>query len=56
MPKGSARTPLGPCFPQFLVTPEGLLSDQAQIKEDLTVLPEIVVLESSTFKYVPYRV
>ena len=31
---------------QFLVTVEGLLGDQAQRKEDLTVLPENVALES----------
>ena len=43
-------------FSQFSVTPEGLLGDQAQRKEDLTVLPENVVLESSKFKYVPIRV
>ena len=43
-------------FSQFLVTPEGLLGDQAQIKDDLTVLPENIVLESSKFKYVPIRV
>ena len=34
-------------FSQFLNTLEGLLGELAQIKEDLTVLPENVVLESS---------
>ena len=41
---------------QFLVTLEGLLGDQAQIKDDLTVLPENIVLESFKFNYVPIRV
>jgi hypothetical protein len=41
---------------QCFVTPEGLLGDQAQIKEDLSVLPENDVLESSKFKYIPIRV
>ena len=43
-------------FSQFLVTPESLLGEQAQIKDDLTGMPENIVLESSTFKYVPTRV
>ena len=38
---------------QFLLTQEGLLSNQAHIKEDLTVLPENIVLESSKLNYVP---
>jgi hypothetical protein len=33
-------------FPQFLVNPEVLLGDKAQRKEDLTILPDNVVLES----------
>ena len=39
---------------QLLVTTEGPLGDQAQIKDDLTVLPENIVLES--FMYVHIRV
>ena len=39
-----------------LPTLEGLFGHQAQIKDDLTVLPENIVLESSKFKYVPIRV
>ena len=34
-------------FSQVLVAPEDLLGDQAQIKKDLTVLPENAGLESS---------
>ena len=32
------------------------LGDQAQIKDDLTVLPENIVLEKSKFKYVLIRI
>ncbi len=43
-------------FSQFLVTPEGLLGAQVQIKDDLTGMPENIGLESSNFKYVLIRV
>ena len=43
-------------FSQFLVTPEGLLGAQAQIKDDLTGMPENIGLESSKSKYVLIRV
>ena len=39
-------------FSQFLVTPEGLLEAEAQIKDDLTDMPDNTGLESSKFIYV----
>ena len=43
-------------FSHFLVTPDGLLRAQAQIKNDLTVLPKYNGLELSKFKHVLIRV
>ena len=40
-------------FSQFLVTPEGLLSNQAQIKDDLTLLPESIVLNHQNLSMSP---
>ena len=43
-------------FSQFLVTPEGLLGAQAQIRNDVTGMPENIGLESSKLQYVLIRV
>ena len=43
-------------FSQFLVTPGGLLGPEAQMKDDLTGMPENIGLEASKFKYVLIKV
>ena len=43
-------------FSQFLVTPEGLLGAQAQIKDDLTGMPENIGSDPSKLQYVLIRV
>ncbi len=43
-------------FSQSLVTPEGLLGAQAQIRNDVTGMPENIGLDSSKLQYVLIRV